>query len=230
MVLDKVRKSKVHMKSKAFFAVRIAGIIFTSALVLLLSIFLASFIFFSIQESGQHFLLGFGGQGALVFLSLFPWAFFLLGIALLFLLEWLLQAFKFGYRIPLLPIFLFIFASSAILGVLANYTPLNRILLNRADEGVLPLIGGAYGRIRESHAEKGIFRGSVVSKEGNTIVISHDDKDHDEDDGTRKVILPPDSPLLKIGDKVYVFGPSFGEDDDEIEASGVRRFSSGESE
>lgn len=221
-VLEKIREGRVRMRPRAFFVARLTITILVATLVLVISALVISFIFFSLHESGEQFLLGFGSNGIITFLLLFPWATLLLDIVALFVLEWLLQSFKFGYRVSLLSIFLGIFVCSTVLGFLVILTPLHRTLLNQADQGALPLIGEMYESIRDSHSDKGVFRGSIRSIQDNKIVLVHDDSDRDEDDGTRTIILPSQYPALNVGDRVYVFGTPVGE---VIQARGIQKLS-----
>ncbi len=140
-VLEKVRAGKVQMHSRTYFIVRMGGTALLAILTLLVSVLVVSFIFFSIHESGELFLLGFGSRGVLVFLSLFPWFSLIVDIGLLFLLEFLLQGFKFGYRTSLLSIFAGILLVSVVLGIIFDFLPVQSTLLERADSGQLPVFG-----------------------------------------------------------------------------------------
>jgi hypothetical protein len=221
-VLEKIRRGRVHIRPKAYFIARLGFTIFITLLALIISAFVVSFVAFTVHESGEQFLLGFGWQGVLTFFLLFPWVSLLLDIAILFFLEWLLQGFKLGYRISLLTIFIGIFACSSVFGIVISFTPLHQVLLDKADKGTLPIIGEIYESVRDSHTGQGVFKGTITSMQGNKIVIFHDDKDHDEDDGTRTVVLPQSYPPLHVGDRVYVFG-SFS--NGEITARGVNMLS-----
>ena len=205
-ILKKIKEGHVHMRPRFYFVSRFIITIIVAVLSLIVSVFVISFIFFSIQESGEQFLLGFGGKGIITFFSLFPWTLLVLDIVFLFLLEWLIRGFKFVYRMSFLSIFIIIFVISTILGIFFNLSPVHGIFLDKADKGELPIIGEIYESIHDSHADKGVFRGTIIDLYDNTIVIQHNDKDRDDDDGTQIVILPPRYPQIKIGDTVYVFG------------------------
>ena len=205
-VLKQIRGGKIRIRSKAYFVFRIVLTVFVTVLALLVSAFVISFLLFSIHESGEQFLLGFGSNGILTFFILFPWISFLVDIGILLFLEWLLLSFKIGYRISFLGIFLSVFVCSTVLGIIITLTPLHRMLLGDADRGSLSIIGRVYEGIHDSHAGQGVFKGTITSMQGNMIVIAHDDNDHDADDGTRTIILPANAPVLHMGDKVYVFG------------------------
>ena len=224
-VLEKVRTGDVHMHTKAYFIFRMALTALLAILTLAVSVWVVSFIFFSIHESGELFLLGFGSRGALVFLSLFPWLSLIVDLGLLLLLEWLLQGFKFGYRISLFSIFLGILFFSIVLGIAFNFLPVHSMLLDRADNDQLPILGEMYESIRDSHQDQGVFRGTVVSLQGSQFVIAHTDLDHDSDDGTRTVSMQPGTVLttpLRIGERVYVLGNLV---DGVIQARGIEELS-----
>ena len=130
-------------------------------------------------------------------------------IALIFFLEWLLQSFKFGYRFSLLTLFGIAVLASVLIAAAIGLTPIHSDLLGMADRGDdLPLVGNMYESVRDPHEDQGIFRGTVAAVQGDQIVITHDDGDHDADDGTRIVTLPAGySPTTFIvGERVYVLG------------------------
>jgi len=211
------------MRPKYYFVLRLVSTITIGFLTLIVSVFVVSFVLFSVHESGEAFLLGFGKQGILTFISLFPWALVVVDIALVVFLEWLLRGFKFGYRFSLLAIFIGIFLLSIVLGVIVNFTPLHQTLLGEADRGALPFGNDVYESLRDSHANQGIFRGTITSINGNQIVITHNDGDFDADDGTRTITLPSTNSLsFKINDRVYVFGTST---DKTVGAYGIKKLS-----
>jgi hypothetical protein len=207
-VLDKIRTGKVRRRPKFYFVLRIIVTAAVSLLLLAVSAFVISFILFSLHESGEQFLLGYGWQGIQIFFKLFPWVFAVLTIALILLLEWLLKGFKFGYRIPMLTIFSVIVGISIVLGILINLTPIHLNLLHDADNDNLPILGNFYEHIFDSHEEQGICRGEVTSIGDGSFVIQHNDRDHDGDDGSFTISIPSGSHILlpHIGDHVLIFG------------------------
>jgi len=209
-VFERIRGGgAAHMHSRTYFVARIALTAAVALLTLAVSAFVLSFIVFSIHESDEQFLLGFGSRGVATFFALFPWLSLVADILLLLLLEWLLQGFKIGYRFSLLSVFIGVLAVSTVLAVVVDLTPLHKTLLDRADSGRLPVGGEMYESIRDSHQDQGVFRGTVTSVQGSQFVITHSDGDHDADDGTQTVIVPPDVALdfsLHVGDRVYVLG------------------------
>ncbi len=211
------------MRPRVYFVLQIVFIVLLSIAILLLSVFVLSFIFFSLHESGEQFLLGFGVRGMLTFVTLFPWAALLATLALLSLLEWLLRYFKFGYRLPILRIFIGISAITFIASVLVTVTPLHSSLLGRAEQNELPIIGEFYEAVHDSHESQGIFRGEIMSIRGNTFIISYNNNNLDTDDGTWTVIPPTGFNLsaIHVGEIVYVAGTLM---QGSIHAYGIQEF------
>jgi hypothetical protein len=224
-VLEKIKNGNVRKLPRVYFMLRIVATLFVSALLLIVSAFVFSFMLFSFHESGEQFLIGFGVDGILAFLMLFPWMLFVVDVVLLLVLEWLLQGFKFGYRIPLLNFGLGIFLASFAIGALINLTPLHVFLLQRADNNQLPIVGDAYEHIFDRHEDQGVCRGIVTSIEGgtpNSFIIHHNDRDQDVDDGAFTVSPVPGVklPPVQVGDRVLIFG--YPDQNQHIEAKNVQ--------
>ncbi len=207
-VLEKIDHGGIHKHSRIYFAIRVAILIALSIIALALAVFVLSFAIFSVHESGEQFLLGFGARGVATFLALFPWTALAVEVILLVLIELLFRRFTFGYRIPVLRALIGLFVCAAVGGIVVYLTPLHATLLRLAEQNELPVLGEWYEAIYASHAKSGVFRGTIGSIQGNQFVIFHNDGDHDADDGTWTVIAPAnfDMTLLKLGERVYVAG------------------------
>ncbi|CAN5755144.1 hypothetical protein BH11PAT2_BH11PAT2_02130 [soil metagenome] len=207
-VLDKIRTGEVRRRPRAYFLLRVATAIVVSIVVLVVSVLVISFILFSVHESGEQFLLGFGGHGIQVFLQLFPWALAITAFVLLLVLEWVLRGFKFSYRIPLLNVFLGIVGVSVILSVLINFTPFHAHFLQVSNQGNLPVVGSLYEHVLDHHEDQGVYRGEVTSSEDGSFVMKHNDRDRDHDDGTFTIHTKAvqNLPRIQVGDDVLVFG------------------------
>src|ERR1035437_124356 len=208
IVLKKIRQGNIHMRPRIYFIIQIILVIAVALVALIASTFVISFTFFSIHESGELFLLGFGIRGLFTFLSLFPRFTLLVTIILIFILEWLLRHFKFNYRVPILNMFLITLLTTLIIGLLVVATPIHTSLLDKADKGELPIIGELYENIHIPHENNGEFRGVIISIATSTITITHNDRDSDTDDGVRTVLVPQgfDVSRLHMGDRIYVAG------------------------
>lgn len=204
-VLKKIKEGEVSMKPRSFFVWKMVAITAVSIFILFVAVLILSFIFFSIRESGEHLLLGFGRHGFFTFITIFPWLLLIVSVGLLFLLDYILRYFKFGYRLPLLEIFIIVLLVSGIAGFTLNLTPLHPSLLQSADRNELPLFGPMYRSIHTPHKELGIYRGVVVSTTSNTISISHDNRDMDTDDGDWVINVPAgfDMSQIYLGERIF---------------------------
>ncbi len=112
------------MRSRAYFLFRAALAGAAALLVLAGALFMLSFLFFSVRESGVGYLLEFGEHGIGAFVALFPWTSLLLFVAFVILLEVIVRRFSFSYRFPLLRIFLWILIIGIVGSTLIGFTPL----------------------------------------------------------------------------------------------------------
>lgn len=226
-VLKRIESGELRMRPRIYFILKAAVVVFVAVLVLLLSVFLSSFIFFGLRFSGHDSLLGFGYRGIELFVSLFPWPLALLNVALIFILEWLLHRFRFIYRRSLLYLFLILIVAAATFGlVIDRETDFHDARFEEAERGELiepleQLYESAHTKLPE---ERGIYRGSVTEVHESSFEMVSDDFDADEDDGTWKVFPPKEEDLSEIieGDRVYVAGER---EEDGVHAYGMRELS-----
>ncbi|MBU6214533.1 hypothetical protein KGM48_01690 [Patescibacteria group bacterium] len=207
-VLDKIRAGSVGMRSHAYFVARASLIGITAGLVLIFSLFVLSYVFFSIRESGTHLLLTFGAHGVATFAALFPWAFFILCLLLLFFLGEMIRRHTSAYRLSLIRLFGGILSGSIALSALIMLTPLHSSFLSAADHDRLPFLKSWYDQIHRSHTDRGIYRGTVVTVATSSFTIAHNETDPDSDEGTWTVEPPTNFNIraLAVGEKVYVAG------------------------
>lgn len=221
-VLAQVRQKRVWMRPRWYFMARVTLAGAVALVALLLSSLVLSFIAFSLHEGGELLLLGFGFAGIATFLRLFPWLLLGLDIVVLAFLEWLLQGFRWGYRVSLLSVFVAVFAASALLAALINTTPLHANLLNRADRGELPILGELYEGIRAPRHDQGIYRGTIESVNGPNVTISGTKGDGDAKQGTHTIVVPPaEVGTFRVGEHVYILGTPEGQ---QVQAEGMERF------
>jgi hypothetical protein len=178
--------------------------------VLVVSVFLSSFILFTLRASGQASLIGFGPTGWQVFFILFPWKLSILEIGLIILLQRLLRSFRFGYKVPVLYLLggvVFVMLAS---GFVIDRTPLHDTLLQQADENQLPPpLGNLYEDARRfPPPEYGIFLGTITSITGNTLVITLLNPMDTSTTTVMTVIVPPGQTAVeeKVGDRIFIQG------------------------
>ena len=209
-ILEKIQKNELVPKSKTYFRLRFVALILVVFAVLVVSVFLSSFILFTIRASGQASLLDFGPAGWQVFLFLFPWGISFLEIGLIILLQRLLRSFKFGYKIPVLYLcggVVFVMLAS---GFVVNKTPLHDVLLRQADKNQLPPpFGNLYENARKLPPPgHGIFLGTITSITGNTLIIALLNP-MDTSTTTAVTVIAPSGQITiqtKIGDRIFIQG------------------------
>lgn len=137
-ILRKIRQGEVVMRPRIYFTLRAAALAAVALAVLILSVFICNFIFFTLRLNGHESLLARPG-GLLLFLRFFPWELLVLDAAFIILLEWMLKQFKFAYQKPTVYL-----AFSLLVVVLSagfaldRGTRFNDAFLDRADHGGLP--------------------------------------------------------------------------------------------
>ena len=207
-ILEKIHSREVLMRPKKVFVIKTIVLIVLAGFILLISAVMFNFIFFTIRLSKHGYLLSFGSQGFWLFLKVFPWGLFVLDIASVIFLEWLLQKFRLGYRIPGLFLLLGLLTVSCLLGFAADRaTPLNDRLMQEADmQNLFQPLDAFYTNFREPPPSiDGVCDCVVTAINGTTIsAYQTDDTDH-----TVKIVVPPADPDLLsilIGDEIFVAG------------------------
>jgi len=206
-VLAQIKAGRVHMHSRAYFALRAIGVVGIAVLAFVATAFVASFILFSVHESGVGFLLGYGPQGVATFVTVVPWTLFVLSVGCLVAAAWVWQS-RFAYRIPLIEGLMIVFGGATLAAGIVALSPIHGMLLGAADRNQLPLFGPFYEQVHDSHRGQGVFRGVVNSIATSSFVLRHDDTDRDTDDGTWVVMPPPHFDLgqIQTGERLYVAG------------------------
>ncbi len=207
-ILSQIQEGKLKMRPKAFFVCQVIVLSIVVFFTFIISIFLISYILFTIKSSGNMYLLGYGKRGLYEFLMVFPWLIFILDMVLLLFLDWLLKKFEFGYHSPV--IYLFVGTLLVITGggTLLNFTSINEVFMREANHKNLAVVGPLYKDIGRSHVENGIFYGEVVSIATSSFVMR--DKSDENDDGVLFTVFFPSnvstSSFISLGDKVLVAG------------------------
>ncbi len=225
-VLNKIRTGDLVMRSRLYFAARVALLTIVAIAVLVISILIFNFISFSVRISGHESLLGFGSRGLLTFFALFPWWLLLVDVALIIALENLLRQFKFGYKSPVLYLLGIILVLTIGVGTLLDrVTPFNDQMLDRAEHHGLPgPLGEFYESAHRGHVpDDGVCRCIITAINGETITA------YDSVTGTSTVFtieVPSDDPqattsMLSVGDIVFIAGDKDGS---VIRAFGISKF------
>jgi hypothetical protein len=171
-VLDKIRSQQLTMRPRLYFTLKSIALAVVAILTLLLTVSIGSFILFSIRTSYETSLLGFGPSGLLIFLQLFPWALFMLDIACIVLLEWMLRKFRFGYRSPLLYLLFGILVIILSATSVIDTGRFSDSVLRGAHDIDIPIVGDFYesGR-RPPSPGSGVCPCVVVAINGNVLTM-----------------------------------------------------------
>lgn len=223
-IMGQIKTEHISMRPRLYFTLQLAAIAAVSVLVLLLSVFIFNFLLFSIRINSHEAFLSFGPRGIVAFLMFFPWGLLIFDAALIFLLEWLLRTFKFGYRFPLLYVLATLLAITVVTGfALDRGTGFNDRLIDREEGGrhLLPPFNMLYGQARRPPHD-GICRCTILQINEGSLVVKDN---HRGATTTLQVLLPANDPRatttdLRVGDVVMVAGDREG---DVIRAFGVHK-------
>jgi len=225
-ILSDIQSGVVSMRPRFQFTLKLVLLSIITLLVLFISVFILMFISFSIRVSHHEVLLGFGSQGILTFLYFFPWLLLALDVGLIFLLEWLLRKFRFGYRFPILYLLFVLFLVIIVSGLgLDRGTPFNDAMLKGREHLPRP-VGNFYGRANHPLPKgQGVCFCKIITIEDDRLTVA----DNRDGGTTLTVILPENSPAeiiedLEVGDNIFVAGK---EHDGVIEAFGIRNIPTG---
>jgi hypothetical protein len=225
-LLHDIRSGKIAMTPRAYFTLKVAALVGIAAAIVVITVFICTFLFFTLRINGDETLLGFGSHGIRAFVRFFPWHLLLIDIALITLLQRLVRHFRAGYTVPVLYLVGGLFVGAIVLGfALDRGTPFN----DRLHEGrnhLPPPIGRFYEGAERAYAHGGrICRCSILAIQDNTLTV----QDTRTATSSLTIKLPNDSPYatttgLLIGDIVFIAGE---EEDGAIEAFGIRKESEG---
>lgn len=186
------------MKPRWRFALESALWVLAAFIVTLALIYLASFIIFSMRETGAWFAPAFGMQGLLLFLLATPWLLVTAAIVFVGLLELFVAHYGFAYRRPVLYSVLGITFFVAAGGLIVADTPLHRQLFAEARADRLPVAGTLYRRFGMERLGN-VHRGVIVLVGEGAFDMETRRRE------TVRVLVPPAA--------MFPYGIDFGEGD-----------------
>ncbi len=215
-VLEAIKSGNTHMRPKWHFILYGALFVIGGIILLLVILYLASFIVFTVRHTGVVFAPRFGSRGLFVFLRSLPWLLILLSLFFIVILEVLVRRYSFAYRKPLLYSIFAIVLIVVVGGVSAE--SLHRPIFRAAGEDRLPFGGRFYQHFGMPHFHD-IHRGTVGKLTDNGFTLKEEEYEATStvfiNDRTR---MPPGIDI-KEGDTVVVFGDS---DNGEIQSYGIQ--------
>lgn len=220
-LIAEIKSGKVRMTPRILYVTQVVALAATALAILITTVFVVNFIFFSMRVAASESLLGFGFSGLFTFLYFFPWPLAVLDVLLVLLFQWLARQFKFGYSVPVLFIVGGIVVGAFFVGLLLDRgTGVNDALF-RGRAHLPPPLRGLYQGMERPHPKgSGVCVCTILAIDGNRLTV----EDAREGTTTLTVILPEHDRRatttgLSVGDRVFIAGEEEG---DVIRAFGVR--------
>jgi hypothetical protein len=203
-VLAKIKSQGIKMRPRFYFIARTALFALVAIFAILIILYFASFIFFSLRASGAWFLPRFGGSGIKILLISLPWIPILIAVAAIILLEALAKRFNLVYRRPIVYSFLTIIALAIVGGFLLEKTPFHSKIFMRAQNERLAGLGDFYRQFGAPQP-RGTRFGVVLSARENKFLMRAPNNEMTTVIYTKGTRIP-DGYIIKEGDKVSVLG------------------------
>lgn len=144
--LEKIKSGKIKMKPRTLFVFRALLIAVSVLFAVFIVFFLVSFVAFFMRLSGVRYLGKFGAPGRQAVFGLVPLLLFfvILGIGLVFLIQFLMKRFSITWKWPVIYSLLAILLIVAMGGIFLDKTRMHPAFFQRAQEGHLPMMGHLY--------------------------------------------------------------------------------------
>ncbi len=203
-MLEAIRSGKAKMQPRWHFVLQAVLFAVGGIIMLLMLLYLASFIMFMLQETGLWFAPDFGAAGWYSILRSLPWALVFLLAVFMIVLAVLVKRYSFVYKRPAVYLFTGIVAVAVVGGFLITRTSFHKSLFYSARHDDLPILGEFYRGFGMERFDD-IHRGMIIEITTNGFVI--------QDDGgqTSTVIAGPrvyfsSGGVSGVGDDVVIFG------------------------
>ena len=207
-VMDAIRSGRARMRPRWKFM--LSGALAALGVIILVCtlLYIASFAFFMLRQSGAFFVPIFGWQGLFAFFAALPLILILLLVLFVVVLEVLVRRYRVGYRTPLLVSVLAILVIVVIGGYAIERTHIHSELLVQARApGGLPSPLSVMYRAGAQHVP-GIYHGTIISMIPGGFLLADENGA-----GTTTVLIDPSTRLplgsgFAPGQEVVVFGQS----------------------
>lgn len=201
-ILGDIKDGKIKMKPRLYFIAKGILLGFAFGILLLLTIYLASFIIFSIRISGIWFLPFFGNGHFSMILATLPWVLITLAILAIVTLEISAKKFRFVYQKPIAYSLLAITSGILLLGLLVGLSPFHARVFHGARQRSIPLLDPVYhryGSLEFQNVYNGIVSQiispdfTIITPRGNTLTVTPPDNNTQ--------IIEPGNFVIIIGKK-----------------------------
>ncbi len=187
-VLDQIDAGNIKMRSRSYFIAHTALMFAVITLIVLLSVYLASFAVFILRHNGAWYIPAFGAEGIWRFFASVPWVLMLCLAVSISFLEMLMRRNTMSYRKPLLISLGGVFFIVCTVGVFVGHTSFHTDLLARAHGKGLPVVGPMYRDLCSRQVEN-VEQGIIVAVEERGFCIH---------DGSGNLIAFVTNPKTKI--------------------------------
>jgi hypothetical protein len=203
-IFDAIKSGDLKMRPRWYFILRdVLGVI-AIVIVLLVVVYLASFIIFVLHQSGAWFVPVFGLSGWFALFSALPWLLVLLSAIFVIVLAILVKRYQFSYQWPMLYSFLgvvFLIAAACFLFIESSFY--NQFFSSSIAEDV-PFLGMYYPGFG-TLGPNDVHRGIIASTNPDGFVLE------DNGGGTSTIFIAtstivPLGPGFQQGDMIVVFG------------------------
>lgn len=206
--LAAVKSGELTMRPRWHFILQAVLMIIGGVIVLFLALYLASFIIFTLHETGVWFVPVFGVAGWLSFFRSLPWILVFFSLVFILILIILVKRFSFAYEKP------FVYSLLGIVGVVAvgssliAATPLQRGIFDSAQRNQIPIIDDFY-RGFDTQQFNDVHRGIVIQTTTDGFII----QDISGETSTVIFVSRASIPLgasITIGETIVIFGDRNG--------------------
>ncbi len=203
-----------------WYFVLLGALMTTGALLLVcLTLFLMSFIFFILNSESITFVPTFGIAGALAIIFSLPWIIILLVIIFVIVLEMFLRHISFVYRRPLIYSLAAVSIITVFGGFLVARTTLYETLIEHAAASNIPLMKPLYTHYHNKPPSDKLTWGRITNTTTDGFVLEHPKRPPLFIIVTEQTQLTPNTRIIP-GEIISVFGVRHG---DTIEAMGIHR-------
>lgn len=221
-IQEKIISSRIKMKSRSFFAMETAAIIFGILFALGLAIFISSAIHFFLHASGLWLMPGFGPPGFMFFLLNFPWPLIIITFLAGIVLALLIKNISASYRQPIIFVLLAIFAAIFACSLIFIQYPLHQKLHRYSEFNKIPLIQSFYQHFGRLPCHNTLI-GTIASTTENGFIIDTPGREDPKKEFNIRIspqTMFPGSQKIQNNNMVFIFGKP---KDDFINAEGVMR-------
>lgn len=208
-ILSAIESGKVSMKPRWYFIVKGILLVVGTLFAFLSLVYLISFIFFILKQTGLWFVPGFGFGLMREILFDFPWLLVFMAVLLIVLLQFLVKKYSFSYGRPLIYSVVLVVCLVMLLGFAVSITSIHANFFLQAQNNNLPAASKFYKQYGFMPKSGNLVTGEIIENVEDGYSI------HTPQDETLLILVTPETKLpygkdFQIGDKLVVIGKRKG--------------------